>query len=62
MGSKPLEFARGCKADGINRFKKGLDTFSRKPPINVFPNIIDTTAAEAGEKGRQETPGLMPSP
>lgn len=62
LGNKSLEFARCCKADGINRFKKGLGAFSRKGPLNVFPNIIDTTAAEAGEKGLQEMPGLMSSP
>lgn len=49
-------------AEGINRFKKRLGTFSRKGPINVFPNIINTTAVEAEGKGLQEMPGLMPSP
>lgn len=60
MGSKSLELARGCKTEGTNRFRRGLGTFSRKGPINVFPNIIDTTAVEAGGKGLQEMPGLMP--
>lgn len=61
MGSKSVKLARGCEEDGINGFKKGLGTFSRKGPINVFPNIIDITAVEAGGKGLQEMPGLMPS-
>lgn len=35
--------------------KRDLGTFSRKRPINVLANIMDTTAVEAGGKGLRKS-------